>query len=128
MNGGPLSPTCPHCLCGPCIVSRQPAFLVGMARPSLTNRTKRFRLYRKFWQLLSYVGFWHHPMYLRRKQARTVVHDEREIMPQCIQDVRKKEHKITLMMYIYHRKYEEDFQTLKECRIQGTDLPLKPKL
>ena len=128
MNGGPQSPTCPHCLCGPCIVSRPPAFLVGMARPSLTNRAKRFRLYRKFWQLLSHVGFWHHPTYLRRKQARTVVHDEREIMPQCIQDVRKKEHKIPLMMYIYHRKYEEDFQTLKECRIQGTDLPLKPKL
>jgi hypothetical protein len=48
-----------------------------MARPSLTNRTKRFRLYRKFWQLLSHVGFWHHPTYLRRKQDRTVVHDER---------------------------------------------------
>lgn len=82
-------PLCPHCLCGPCIEWRShriSSFVLFMRNV----HEKRYRLYRKFWQLWTILGFgfWHHPTYLLRKQTRAILHEEREITPQCIQDVR----------------------------------------
>ena len=79
---------CPHCLCVPCVIAMPPAFLTGSAAPALGNMTKRFALYRKFWQLLKELGLWQHDTYLQRKGARTARDDPREIIPHCIVTVR----------------------------------------
>ncbi len=36
------------------------------------------------------LGLWSDPEYLRRKQGRTVRHDRREVIPECIIEVREQ--------------------------------------
>lgn len=87
---------CPHCLCNPCVIACPPTFLRGSAAPLIGNRTKRFKLYQKFWQLLADVGLWYHPEYLPRKISRTERDDPREIIPDCvIEAVRKQSRLVT---------------------------------
>ena len=85
---------CPHCFCLPCVISEPPDFLRGSAEAHMGNRTKRFKLYTKFWQLLDDVGLWYHPEYLIRKASRTERDDPREIVPECV---------ITVITYYYVR-------------------------
>ena len=66
------------------MITNPPNFLRGSARAHVGNRSKRFKLYHKFWQLLGDVGLWYHPEYLTRKQARTDRDDPREVMPECV--------------------------------------------
>ena len=37
-----------------------------------------------FWRLLNDVGLWRDDEYLQRKEARTSIHDKREMMPRCV--------------------------------------------
>ena len=75
---------CPHCLCTPCIIAQPPSFLTGSAAPAIGNMSKRFSLYRKFWQLLKEIGVWRCETYLQRKSTHTSRDDPREIIPKCV--------------------------------------------
>jgi hypothetical protein len=75
---------CRYCLCAPCVIQLPPDFLRGSASPHPANDEKRYRLYRLFWKLLSDVGLWCDDEYLQRKEARTVIHDKRDIIPNCV--------------------------------------------
>ena len=88
-DGSPEDGSCPHCLCAPCVIAKPPSFLAGSAMPALGNMTKRFSLYRKFWQLLKELGLWQCETYLQRKEARTARDDPREIIPECVVTVRE---------------------------------------
>ena len=79
---------CPHCFWGPCIVASPPAFLVGTAPAKSRNSHKCFPLYRKFWRVLDDLGVWRHVEYLERKALQTSTDDVREIMPECVLNVR----------------------------------------
>ena len=79
---------CPHCLCTPCVISQPPNFLIGSAAPALGNVSKRFYLYRKFWQMLKEVGLWECDTYIERKSVHTRRDDPREIMPECVVKVK----------------------------------------
>ena len=81
---------CPYCLCNPCIIAQPPNFLRGSAAAHVRNRAKRYKLYHKFWQLLSDVGLWYHPEYLARKEATSERDDPRELMPECVKEVSGK--------------------------------------
>ena len=78
---------CQHCLCSPCVVVQPPNFLRGSCDPHPANSEKRHMLYRKFWRCLSSLGVWRDDGYLRRKEARTVREDRRDIIPDCIVEV-----------------------------------------
>ena len=78
---------CQHCLCAPCVITMPPDFLQGSCDPHPANDEKRHRLYRLFWGLMSDVGYFRDPEYLRRKQTRTVCDDNREILPLCVIEV-----------------------------------------
>ena len=65
-------------------------FSKGSAAAHLGNRSKHFKPYTKFWQLLGDVGLWYHPEYLVRKGAVTERDDPREIMPECVITVIKQ--------------------------------------
>jgi len=80
---------CPKCLCAPCIIERPPHFLRGTCDPHPANAEKRHMLYKKFWRCLNHLGLWQDEEYLRRKATRTVRDDRRDIMPDCVIDVRK---------------------------------------
>lgn len=82
---------CPHCLSSPCVIEQPPNFLTGSAAPALGNISKRFSLYRKFWQLLKEIGLWQCETYLQRKGARTARDDPREIIPKCVVMVRTRQ-------------------------------------
>lgn len=75
---------CPYCLCKPCVIAMPPDFLRGSCSPHQANNEKQYRLYRLFWRLLKDIGLWMDEEYLVRKEARTVQHDKREIMPTCV--------------------------------------------
>ena len=75
---------CPHCFCTPCVIEMPPDFLQGSASPHPANDEKRYRLYRLFWRTLNDLGVWRDDEYLARKERRTVIHDRREIFPECI--------------------------------------------
>ena len=45
-------------------------------------------LYRKFWRCLKTLGVWRDEDYLSRKETRTARDDKREIMPDCVIEVR----------------------------------------
>ena len=79
---------CPHCLCTPCVIVMKPSFLVGSSVAHDRNAHKRFPLYKKFWRVLNDLGVWRHELYLQRKVLRTSLHDVREIMPDCVLQVR----------------------------------------
>ena len=81
------SNACHHCFCSPCVVQSPPAFLVGSSAAHLVNNSKRFKLYRQFWQLLKDIGTWQHPEYLSNKLKITTRDDPREILPLCIVQV-----------------------------------------
>ena len=75
---------CPHCHLAPCITAKPPNWLRGSAEANLSNITKRFRLYRRFWTLLGQLGLWNHPQYIEYKQTKTSVLDCRDVMPDCV--------------------------------------------
>ena len=64
-----------------------PDFLHGSCDPHPANDEKRHRLYRLFWGLMSDIGYFRDPEYLRRKEARTARDDTREILPPCVIEV-----------------------------------------
>ncbi len=76
---------CLSCLCSPCIVVKPPDFLRGSCDPHPANAGKRHMLYRKFWRCLNTLGVWRDREYQKRKEMRD---DRRDIMPDCIMDVR----------------------------------------
>ena len=78
---------CRDCLCSPCIIQCPPDYLWGSCGPHPANAEKRHTLYRKFWRSLKALGVWHDEDYLRRKEARTVRDDRRDIMPDCVIEV-----------------------------------------
>lgn len=75
---------CDQCFCAPCIIYNPPPFLVGSSVANITNNSKRFKLYRKFWKELKKRGMWEHPEYLERKRKKTSIDDPREILPPCV--------------------------------------------
>lgn len=75
---------CDHCFCFPCIIRNPPAFLVGSSAANITNNSKRFKLYRKFWKELKKRGLWERPEYLDKKRKKTSIDDPREILPPCV--------------------------------------------
>ena len=75
---------CQYCHLSPCVTSRPPSWLRGSAEASLSNISKRFKLYRKFWMLLGQLGVWNHPEYIAHKQTKTSVLDHRDVMPDCV--------------------------------------------
>ena len=82
MLGG--SDACHHCFYSPCVVHSPPAFLVGSFATHLANNSKRFKLFRQFWQLLRDIGIWQHPQHLANKTKITTRDDPHEILPLCI--------------------------------------------
>ena len=98
-DDGPQEEQCPYCLCVPCIIVQPPSFLTGSAASSLGNISKRFALYRKFWQLLKELRLWQCDVYLQRKSVRTSTDDPREIIPECIVKVRIICHHIYMYTY-----------------------------
>ena len=91
---------CPHRLCTPCVISQPPSFLTGSAAPALGNISKRFSLYRKFWQMLKELGLWSCETYMMRKSMRTRRDDPREIIPECIVKVKLQLYKCTYLKII----------------------------
>ena len=79
---------CRRCLCAPCIILKPPDFLRGSCDPHPANAEKRHMLYRKFWRCLKNLGVWQNGEYLRRKEVRTARDDRRDIMPDCVLEVR----------------------------------------
>ena len=75
---------CQHCLCNLCVIKMRPEFLQGFCSPHPANDEKWYRLYRLFWRMLNDLGLWKDEEYLTRKEARTVRHDKRDIMPSCV--------------------------------------------
>ena len=75
---------CPYCHLAPCVMRQLPSWLRGSAAAALSNMTKRFKLYQKFWTLLRQLGVWSHPDYLVLKQTKTNLSDPREVMPDCV--------------------------------------------
>ena len=53
-----------------------------------TQKRGTIMLYRKFWRCLNTLGVWRDRDYLRRKELRTDRDDHRDIMPDCVIDVR----------------------------------------
>ena len=92
---------CPKCLCAPCVIARPPNFLRGSCDPHEANAEKRHCLYRKFWRCLRGLGVWADEEYLRRKEARTVRDDRRDIMPDCVLEVQS-----------YHHNYAKESPTI----------------
>ena len=76
--------TCPHCHLSPCVVARPPSWLRGSCDASLSNISKRFKLYRRFWTLLGKLGVWNHLSYIVYKCTKTSVLDSRDVMPECV--------------------------------------------
>ena len=76
---------CPHCFCRPCVISEPPDFLRGSRAAHVGNRSKRYPLCKKFWQMLVDIGLWYHPEYLVRKEAVTERDDPRDVMSECVQ-------------------------------------------
>ena len=79
---------CVKCFCAPCIIQKPPPFLRGSCDPHPANAEKRHRLYKKFWRCLSDLGVWRDEEYIARKELRTVRDDRRDIMPDCVIEVR----------------------------------------
>ena len=75
---------CPHCLCAPCVITHPPDFLFGACSPHPANDGKRRRLYKMFWRLLKDLRLWNDDEYLERKERRTTIYDQREIIPTCV--------------------------------------------
>ncbi len=75
---------CEHCHLSPCIVATPPSWLRGSAVANLGNLCKRFKMYRKFWTLLSVLGVWKHPLYILHKNTKTTAQDRRDVMPTCV--------------------------------------------
>ena len=82
---------CAHCFCSPCVVDPhfRPDYLKGRCDPHDANRGKRLRLYRRFWRSLTDLGVWRDPEYLLMKADRAARDDVREVMPLCVEMVRK---------------------------------------
>ena len=97
---------CECCFFAPCITLRPPEFLQGQSGPHVRNDRHRYRLYKQFWRTLNDLGLWKDEQYLLRKQAITLLADQREKMPTCVVRVSKQACD-SLYMYIhvlYHRK------------------------
>ena len=73
------------------MIDRPPSFLTGSSAPHPRNNEKRYKLYRKFWQLLDNLGEWNNPDYLRKKRRKTIEDDPREILPKCVVQVSTKD-------------------------------------
>jgi hypothetical protein len=113
----PVDPTaCPYCLQCPCITRHPLSWLRGAAAPSVTNHTKRYNLYRKFWKALKDLGLWSNPTYLLRKSLRTTPYDPREMMPNCVVEV--KCNIMCYSQYCHSRKFEGAIRTLMACHIK----------
>ena len=84
---------CPHCHLSPCVVARPPSWLRGSCDASLSNISKRFKLYRRFWTLLGKLGVWNHPSYIAYKCTKTSVLDSRDVMPECVLRVSLGKHR-----------------------------------
>ena len=78
-----------------------PDFLVGSCSPHEQNWEKRYKLYKKFWQLLKQLCLWEYPLYKRRKCEVTANDDPQEILPKCIVDVRHST-RIYTCIYMYY--------------------------
>ena len=78
------SNACPHCHLSPCVVQRPPSWLRGFAAEGLSNVPKRYKLYNRFWTLLTQLGEWSHPEYLTYKATKASVKDKRDVMPECV--------------------------------------------
>ena len=94
---------CPHCLCSPCIINQAPDFLAGSASPHPANDSKRHHLYRLFWKTLKDLGVWGTEQYLNRKEQQTRRFDKRELIPDCIVNVRT--YYIILYIYKLHTEF-----------------------
>ena len=81
---------CPQCRCSPCVVVLRPDYLRGRCGPHPANDEKRHRLYKKFWRSLEDLGLWRDEDYRRLKSARALRDDVREIMPECVIMVRRR--------------------------------------
>jgi len=53
------------------------------------NAHKCFPLYRNFLRVLSELGQWRYPEYLERKALQTSIDDLRDIIPNCVSNVRE---------------------------------------
>jgi len=85
------SPTrCSFCFLDPCVISRPQNFL-GPGRAACDNNNELRRAkYKKYWNMLNYLGAWGKPEYIeRRRQAVTMDpvargNNPREMMPSCV--------------------------------------------
>ena len=112
LGGNPTDSPCPFCHLGPCIIVRHPSWLVGSSSPSLMCMEKRYKLYRKFWQVLRQLGVWSYPQYLAYKATQTAVSDVRDVMPECVIKVRY------LISFTCTRMFVEDSPTPMGYRIR----------
>jgi hypothetical protein len=81
---------CPNCFLDPCVITRPHNFL-GPGRSACDdNAALRRAKYKKYWNMLKYLGAWGKPQYVElRRQAVAADpaargQNQREIMPMCV--------------------------------------------
>jgi len=86
-----VSPTrCPECFMDPCVITRPHNFLGPGRRACADNAASRRTKYKKYWNMLKYLGAWGNLEYLERRRQAVAMdpaargNNPREIMPMCV--------------------------------------------
>lgn len=81
-------PHCPHCFLPTCVteVNKEAVWLGDGREACLENAGTRRNIYFRYWNCLSNLDAWDHPLYIAKKTAGAEgsVYHKREIMPNCV--------------------------------------------